>query len=114
MIGGHSNLALKRAARVGDGWISAGLTLEDTEKLINKINNYRDEFGTMDHPNYQFQVMGEAAYSPDGIKKLEDLGATEVIVAFRNAYEGGPDDRTLEGMIAEINWYAEEVINKLK
>ena len=29
--------------------------------------------------------MGEAAYSPDGIKNLEDLGATEVIVAFRNA-----------------------------
>ena len=51
--------------------------------------------------------MGEAAYSPDGIKKLEDLGATEVIVAFRNAYEGGPDERTLDGMIAEINWYAE-------
>ena len=56
--------------------------------------------------------MGEAAYSPDGIKNLEDLGATEVIVAFRNAYEGGKDERTLDGMIAEINWYAEEVINK--
>jgi lipopolysaccharide export system protein LptC len=27
----------------------------------------------LDHPNYQFQVMGEAAYSPEGIKKLEDL-----------------------------------------
>jgi hypothetical protein len=26
----------------------------------------------------------------------------------------GPDNRTLEGMIAEINWYAEEVINKSK
>ena len=24
-----------------------------------------DEFGTLDHPNYQFQVMGEAAYSPE-------------------------------------------------
>ena len=57
--------------------------------------------------------MGEAAYSPDGVKSLENLGATEVIVAFRNAYEGGPDKRTLEGMIAELNWYAEEVINKV-
>ena len=66
----------------------------------------------MNHPNYQFQVMGEAAYSPEGVKQLEDLGATEVIVAFRNTYEGGADERTLESMIAEINWYAEEVINK--
>ena len=24
LIGGHSNLALKRAAKIGDGWISAG------------------------------------------------------------------------------------------
>ena len=75
-----------------------------------RINLFRKEFGTMGHPNFQFQVMGEAAYSAHGIKALEDLGATEVIVAFRNAYEGGPDNRTLDGMIAEINWYAEEVI----
>ena len=52
--------------------------------------------------------MGEGAYSPEGINQLEELGATEVIVAFRNAYEGGPNERTLEGMIAEINWYAEK------
>ena len=112
LIGGHSNLALKRAARIGDGWISAGLSLEDTNALIQKINHYRSEFGTHDRSDFQFQVMGEAAYSPDGIKKLEELGATEVIVAFRNTYEGGPDERTLDGMVAEINWYAEEVINK--
>ena len=112
LIGGHSKLALKRAARVGDGWISAGLRSENKQISIDQINLYRDEYGTLEHPNYQFQVMGEAAYSPDGIKNLEDLGATEVIVAFRNTYEGGPDERTLEGMIAEINWYAEEVINK--
>ncbi|MDC1361038.1 LLM class F420-dependent oxidoreductase, partial [Gammaproteobacteria bacterium] len=85
-----------------------------TKNLIDQINSFREDFGTMNHPNYQFQVMGEAAYSPDGVKQLEDLGATEVIVAFRNTYEGGADERTLEGMIAEINWYAEEVINKSK
>ena len=76
------------------------------------MNAFRAEYGTLDNPKYQFQVMGEAAYSPEGVKQLEGLGATEVIVAFRNTYEGGPDNRTLEGMIAEINWYAEEVIQK--
>ena len=112
LIGGHSKPALRRAARIGDGWISAGLSLEETKTLIEQINTYRNEYGTLNHPNYQFQVMGEAAYSLDGIKHLEDLGATEVIVAFRNAYEGGPDERTLKGMIAEINWYAKEIISK--
>ena len=62
----------------------------------------------------QKQADGLTFKTPEGIKQLEDLGATEVIVAFRNTYEGGPDERTLEGMIAEINWYAEEVINKSK
>jgi hypothetical protein len=37
-----------------------------------------------------------------------------VIVAFRNTYEGGADERTLESMIGEINWYADEVIKKSK
>ena len=113
LIGGHSKPALRRSARC-DGWISAGLSLEETKNLIDQINSFREDFGTMDHPNYQFQVMGEAAYSPDGVRQLEDIGATEVIVAFRNTYEGGADERTLEGMIAEINWYAEEVIDKSK
>ena len=114
LIGGHSKLALKRAAKLGDGWISAGISLEETKEFIDQINSYREEFGTLDHPNYQFQVMGEAAYSPDGVRALEDLGATEVIVAFRNAYEGGPDERTLDSMKAEIAWYADEVINKFR
>jgi probable F420-dependent oxidoreductase len=110
LIGGHSNLALKRAAKLGDGWISAGLTLEDTKVMIDNINNYREEFNTLDNTNFQFQVMGESAYSVDGIEKLTEIGATEVIVAFRNAYEGGPDKRTLNSMIEEMKWYSNEII----
>lgn len=112
LIGGHSKPALRRSAK-NDGWISAGLDLEATKYHIDQINEYRKEFGTMDHPNYQFHVSGADAYSPEGVKQLEALGATDITVAFRNTYEGGEDDRTLEGMIAEINWYAEEVIRKV-
>ena len=114
LIGGHSDLALKRAAKLGDGWISAGVTIDEAKTMIGKINQYRDEFGTRSHPNYQFQIMSEAGYSADGVKKLQEFGVTEVIIAFRNAYEGGEDNRTLETMQAEINWFAEEVINKIK
>ena len=69
LIGGHSDLALKRAAKLGDGWISAGVTIDEANTMINKINQYRDEFGTLSHPNYQLQIMAEAGYSIDGIKK---------------------------------------------
>jgi probable F420-dependent oxidoreductase len=113
LIGGHSDLALKRAAKLGDGWISAGVTINEAKTMIDKINQYRDEFGTLSHSNYQFQIMSEAGYSVGGVKQLEDLGVTEVIIAFRNAYEGGEDNRTLQSMQAEINWFAEEVIHKV-
>jgi len=113
LIGGHSNLALKRAAKLGDGWISAGVTIEEAKTMINKINQYREEFGTFSNPNFQFQIMSEAGYSVDGIKQLQEIGVTEVIIAFRNAYEGGKDNRTLEGMQTEINWFSEEVIKKV-
>jgi probable F420-dependent oxidoreductase len=113
LIGGHSDLALKRAAKLGDGWISAGVSIDEAKTMIDKINQYRDEAGTLSHSNYQFQIMSEAGYSVDGVKKLEELGVTEVIIAFRNAYEGGEDNRTLEGMKAEINWFSDEVIQKV-
>ena len=113
LIGGHSDLALKRAAKLGDGWISAGVTIEEAKTMIGKINQYRYEFDTLSHTNYQFQIMSEAGYSVDGVTQLQELGVTEVIIAFRNAYEGGEDNRTLEGMQAEINWFAEEVIQKV-
>jgi probable F420-dependent oxidoreductase len=113
LIGGHSDLALKRAAKLGDGWISAGVSMDEAKTMIGKINQYRDEFGTLSHPSYQFQIMSEAGYSADGVKQLEELGVTEVIIAFRNAYEGGADNRTLEGMQAEIHWFADEVIQKV-
>ena len=90
-----------------------GVTIDEAKTMIGKINQYRDEFSTLSHPNYQFQIMSEACYSVDGVKKLEELGVTEVIIAFRNAYEGGEDNRTLEGMQAEINWFANEVIHKV-
>ena len=98
---------------LGDGWISAGVSIEEAKTMIGEINQFRDEFGTSNHPNYQFQIMSEAGYSVDGVKQLQELGVTEVIIAFRNAYEGGDDLRTLEGMQAEINWFAEEVIHKV-
>ena len=41
LIGGHSKLALKRAAKLGDGWISAGISLEETKLdfIFNSIDS---------------------------------------------------------------------------
>mgnify|MGYP000604443499 CR=1 FL=1 len=43
-----------------------------------------------------------------------DLGVSEVTVAFRNIYEQEVDNKTLEEKIGVINWYANEVIAKVR
>ena len=57
--------------------------------------------------------MGPECYSPEGIHKLEDIDVDECAVGFRDTYEGGEDDRTLQGMLDEINYYSETVIQKV-
>ena len=53
-------------------------------------------------------------YNPESIKRLAELGVQECLVAFRNAYAGGEDNRTLDQMIGEINAYAEGVIKPVR
>jgi probable F420-dependent oxidoreductase len=113
LIGGHSNAALRRAARVADGFIHAGGAYEDLESTVMKIEEYRKECGTSDRP-FEYQSMSGEAFSVDGVKKLEDLGIHEAIVAFRNPYEGGEDTQTLEEKIGAMRWFSDNVIQKTR
>jgi len=109
LVGGHSRPALRRAARLGDGWISAGSTVRELRDMIGQIEAFRKEFGRDQGP-FEYHAMTEAAYSSQGLHELVDAGVTEVIIAFRNPYDGQPDTQTLEEKIGMINWYADNVI----
>ena len=109
MIGGHAEPALKRAARVGDGWMCAGADMEQLAAYIGRINQLREEYGTADKP-FKVFTTGQNAFTREGIAELEGIGVTEVIIGFRNVYEMEPD-KTLEEKIAMLNWYAGEFIN---
>jgi len=113
LIGGHAKPALRRAARVADGFIHAGGSFEDLEAMVNEINGYRKDYGRENEP-FQYQSMGADAFSVDGVKRLEDLGVTEAIFAFQNPYDGSQDTQTLDEKIAQINWFAENVIQKTR
>ena len=113
LIGGHSKAALRRAARVADGFIHAGGTFEDLEATVREIDGYRREYGRGDD-SFEYQSMGAEAFSVDGVKKLEDIGIHEAIVAFRNPYEGGADSQGLEEKIGALRWFADNVIHKTR
>ena len=109
LIGGHAEPALKRAARVGDGWMCAGADMEQLGAYIARINQLREEYGTADKP-FKVFTTGQNAFTREGIAELEGIGVTEVIIGFRNVYEMEPD-KTLEEKIGMLNWYAGEFIN---
>jgi probable F420-dependent oxidoreductase len=113
LVGGHAQPALRRAARVADGFIHAGGTFEALAATVKQIDEYRREYGR-DHLPFEYQSMGAEAYSVEGVDKLEQLGIQEAIVAFRNPYLAEPDFETLEDKISAINWFAENVIHKVR
>jgi probable F420-dependent oxidoreductase len=108
LIGGHSELALKRAARVGDGWMCAGAGIAELANFIRRIESLRAEFGTSERP-FRVFTTGQDAFTREGIAELERIGVTDVIIAFRNIYEMEPD-KPLEEKIAMLQWYAGEFI----
>ncbi|MEH6584458.1 MAG: TIGR03619 family F420-dependent LLM class oxidoreductase [Halioglobus sp.] len=109
LIGGHADVALKRAARVGDGWMCAGASLEELSVYLQRINVLREEYGTADRP-FKVFTTGADAFSNEGIAKLEAVGVTDVVIGFRNVYEMEPD-KPLAEKIEQLQWYAETFVN---
>lgn len=108
LIGGHAEVALKRAARVGDGWMCAGADMPQLGAYIRRIGELREEYGTADRP-FRVFTTGQDAFSREGIEQLEELGVTDVVIGFRNVYEMEPD-KPLNEKIDMLNWYAGEFI----
>ena len=109
LIGGHAEAALKRAARLGDGWMHAGS--DDLEAMIKRINDLRHEYGREREP-FEVHVISFDAFTVDGIRKLEDLGVTDVIVGFRNPYVEPIDSQTLQQKLDMMRWYGDNIVAK--
>jgi len=111
LVGGHSEPAFERAARLGDGWMhGGGGQASDFESAIARIQELRREYGREKEP-FELHVISMDAYTPDGVRKLEDMGVTDAIVGFRNAYE--PDTLTLDQKIDAMRGFADKVIAKV-
>ena len=113
LVGGHADAALRRAVTRGDGWMHGGGKPEELERLLDRIAEIRKEEGVENEP-FEQHVISFDAYSPDGCKRLEDRGVTDVIVGFRVPYIKGPDTEPLEKKIENLEKFAEAVISKVK
>lgn len=106
-FGGTAEVALRRAARVGDGWIGAGNTPEEIPGLMQHLQGLRREYGREHLP---FETLVGVYASPDRalFDSLQNTGMTSGLnMPF--AYVLGPrsslDDK--KKMMAQ---FAEDVI----
>ena len=112
LVGGHSDAALRRAARLSDGWVHAGAggrddTLE-LEKIIKRLHELRREYSVEERP-FRIFALSALAYTPEGLSRLESMGVTDVGVAFRDPYAGA-DTQPLSEKLALMQQYAEGVM----
>jgi probable F420-dependent oxidoreductase len=107
LIGGHSEAALVRAAKLADGWMHAGGDAAELARLIARLNELRRQHGREREP-FEIHVLSMDAYTRDGIRRLEDLGVTDAIVGVRNSYER--DTMPLEKKIAGIRRLGETIL----
>jgi alkanesulfonate monooxygenase SsuD/methylene tetrahydromethanopterin reductase-like flavin-dependent oxidoreductase (luciferase family) len=111
LVGGHAEPALRRAARLADGWMHAGGDRESLVRALERLGVLRREYGR-DREPFEIHAIALDAYSPDGVRRLEDLGVSDVIVGFRNSYER--DNQTLQQKLDALRGYADRVIAKLR
>jgi alkanesulfonate monooxygenase SsuD/methylene tetrahydromethanopterin reductase-like flavin-dependent oxidoreductase (luciferase family) len=102
LIGGTSNAALQRAARVGDGWVSTGLRPERLRVRVSTLQKLCEaqgrRFADLSLCHKLFINIGEARTGADGsrdagtgsqaeivddLRRLVDLGYSHIIVRYR-------------------------------
>jgi probable F420-dependent oxidoreductase len=106
-IGGVSNVALRRAGTIGDGWLGSGQTPEEGIEMLGKIAEHRKAAGRQSDA-FEAIVPLTSAPDPDSMKRLQDAGATGS-VSYPFTYTVGPTS-TLAEKRAYLEGFAENVI----
>lgn len=109
LIGGHAAPALRRAARIGDGWISANSDYESLSKLISELNGHRKEYGTADRKDFEIHVIDSYAHTIADFERLEALGATEAALI-----PWAPQVRDRQGQLDAVKRFGDAVIARFQ
>lgn len=107
-VGGHSEAGLRRAARIGDGWISVNTTAAQLAEAISRLTELRAEYGRSDLP-FEIDVSPTDVTDLDDYRALEKAGATICRVAPWRMFG---EDFTPAGRLASLRRFADEVIAK--
>jgi probable F420-dependent oxidoreductase len=108
-VGGHTDVALKRAARTGDGWTSAMLTCDQLAEIIGKLKALLAEFDRADAP-FEYQAVCIDKFGVDGHRELAEAGVTDYI-GMPWVFEGLGFDPPLDKKLDSIKRFADTYIH---
>ncbi|MFT5441208.1 MAG: putative F420-dependent oxidoreductase [Myxococcota bacterium] len=106
-VGGISGPALRRAARIGDGWLGSGQTPDEAVELLGQLDGYRKEYGRENEP-FESIVPLATPPTPDDLKRIQDAGA-DATVSYPFTYTIGPTS-TLDQKRAYLEGFANSVM----
>lgn len=110
-VGGHSDAALRRAARLGDGWSSAMMRFDELRATIDRLARLRVEYDRADQP-FEIQAVCVDRFGLAGFQQQAEAGVTDAIVMPWRFYGVGFDG-DLAAKRDGIRRFADEVIHKI-
>lgn len=110
-VGGHSDAAITRAARVADGWIGAQVNREELQGLIQRIYAALDAQGRS-RSDFAIQATPIVAPTVEAMSQLHDDGLTGVITVPWYFYPGDSSD--IDHQHESIERFAHEVIHPMR
>jgi probable F420-dependent oxidoreductase len=109
--GGESEAALRRAAKLCDGWVGYAYGWDEAVSYADKITKLRHEYGRASEP-FDIMLALMEPPSPDLYKRAQDAGITAVMCApWMGADLPGDDVERYRGPIER---FAEEIIGKVR
>lgn len=88
-VGGHSDKALARAARLGDGWIGSNPTVDELGELLGRLHDALRVAGR-DPDAFLVRTGFRGRPTEERLAALRDLGVTDVVLApFQVVPSGG-------------------------
>lgn len=114
-LGGDSNIALSRAARIADGWIGNAYTSKDAEVVLKRMDEELAKVGRTGEPFHKVIALLDPP-SVELYRHFEGLGVTGLICApwMVASVEQGSFNSPLAAKIAAMRDFAETIIARLR
>ncbi|WP_216893141.1 TIGR03619 family F420-dependent LLM class oxidoreductase [Nocardia alni] len=116
MCGGESDAALRRAARLCDGWVGSGYSWDDAVEKIRTLTALRREYGRASEP---FDIMLALRETPsvDLYKRAEDIGVTAMMCSpwarSDGMSAGDSQESAADRYRASIERFAEDILARM-